>query len=272
MWNVIIVSKKCCQSGSTFLATAFRTERSRNGFWQESGIRGISAIRKFERSSFRSVKGDHNFQLSIHFLPLVFKLLWKCADRIPESIPCYERPGSPFWLHLVLLESMRHRELLWLGAILMDRRCTSFAPKPVPRCSMFLGRSQHMPLIPRDDLNQLYGNSQDELEVDEIGGPESTSTTGRTRWKPPKLVLQIIDVCSMVFSYTMTFLGTLLTLGLVLNLCGYAYTFTWTNGVRIDTIQQTRNEIQFENEIRRMSRDNYRSTLPQWSARSRWQS
>lgn len=158
---------------------------------------------------------------------------------------------------------MRLQDFIWLGFVLMDsRRCASFSPKPVSRCSLFVSRSQDMPLIPRDDLHQLYGNSQDEVELEESGVPESTSTTRRTPWKPPKLILQIIDVVSMVFSYTITFLGTLLSIGLVLNLCGYAYTFTWTEGIRIDTIQQMRQEIQFENEIRRMSRDDYRSTLP----------
>lgn len=173
----------------------------------------------------------------------------------------YERPRLPFCCH-VLLESMRHRDFVWLGFILMNRSCSSFSPNPFTRCTLFVSRSQDMSLIRRDDLNQLYGNSQDDVELEERGVPESTSTTRRTRWKPPKLMLQIIDIVSMVFSYTLTFLGTLLSVGLVLNLCGYAYTFTWTEGVRIDTIQQMRKEIQFENEIRRMSRDDYRSTSP----------
>lgn len=144
----------------------------------------------------------------------------------------------------------------------MGRRCASFSPKSAARCPIFLVRSKDTQPLPRAGVMQLFGDSQDEDELKESRDLESSSTTGRTPWKPPMLILQIIDIVSMLFSYTIIFLGTLLSLGLVLNLCGYAYTFTLTDGIRIDTIQQMRKEIQFENEIRRMSRDDYRSTLP----------
>ena len=145
----------------------------------------------------------------------------------------------------------------------MDRRCTSFSPKAVTRCSVFLGRSKDAQPKPRDNVNRLYGSTQDkEDELEESVGPSLRTTTGRTPWKPPRFILLILDIVSMIFSYTITFLGALLSLGLVLNLCGYAYTFSLTDGIRIETIQQMRLEIQFENEIRRISRDDYRSTMP----------
>lgn len=82
------------------------------------------------------------------------------------------------------------------------------------------------------------------------------------KWKPPKTVLQVFEFINLLWAYTIIFLGSALSIGLLLNLCGYAYTFSFTEGVRIDTIQMLRQESQFQKEIRRSAKEEYRSTLP----------
>ena len=43
------------------------------------------------------------------------------------------------------------------------------------------------------------------------------------------------------------------SLGLVLNLCGFGYTFDLDNGLEIDRIENMRRELQFRREIVRSS-------------------
>lgn len=68
---------------------------------------------------------------------------------------------------------------------------------------------------------------------------------------------------SMLFSYTMTFVGTALSFGLVLNLCGYAYIFG-ENGLEIDKIEKMRLKQQFRAaEIQLMKSENPGKSLPE---------
>ena len=60
-----------------------------------------------------------------------------------------------------------------------------------------------------------------------------------------------------VFSYCIQFLGAFFGVGLILNLLGYGYTFDLKKGLVIDTMQNIRNEVQFEREIEREEREDY---------------
>lgn len=54
---------------------------------------------------------------------------------------------------------------------------------------------------------------------------------------------------NLVFDFwsdTITFLGVVFSLDIVLNLCGYGYRFSREEGIRIDTIENLRIERQFE--------------------------
>ena len=61
----------------------------------------------------------------------------------------------------------------------------------------------------------------------------------------------IIEAISLLWSYTIQFVGFALTIGLVLNLCGYAYSFDFKHGLEIDTLDNRRKQIQFQREITR---------------------
>jgi len=53
------------------------------------------------------------------------------------------------------------------------------------------------------------------------------------------------------FSYFMNGVGLYFTFGILLNVFGYAYEFSFKDGYKIDTIQNKRIERQFERESRR---------------------
>eukprot|EP00533_Pseudo-nitzschia_delicatissima_P013636 CAMPEP_0197273554 /NCGR_PEP_ID=MMETSP1432-20130617/11424_1 /TAXON_ID=44447 /ORGANISM="Pseudo-nitzschia delicatissima, Strain UNC1205" /LENGTH=200 /DNA_ID=CAMNT_0042739227 /DNA_START=39 /DNA_END=641 /DNA_ORIENTATION=- len=57
------------------------------------------------------------------------------------------------------------------------------------------------------------------------------------------------------FSFFMNIVGLYFTAGLVLNIFGYAYEFSFEEGYKIDTIQNKRIERQFEQESRRYERE-----------------
>lgn len=61
----------------------------------------------------------------------------------------------------------------------------------------------------------------------------------------PPAVQKFTSGAYMLYNYTLIFLGVALTLGLVLNLCGYGYIVTREDGLRIDTIERLRTENQF---------------------------
>ena len=70
--------------------------------------------------------------------------------------------------------------------------------------------------------------------------------------KQPAL-MKIFDGISLLFSYCIQFLGVAFSLGLVLYLCGFGYTFDLDNGLEIDRIENMRRELQFRREIVRSS-------------------
>ena len=102
----------------------------------------------------------------------------------------------------------------------------------------------------RDDDDGFDDNDRDSAIL-------STTTTDKDEAKsflsePLKKAFEVID---MVWSYTIIFLGTCLSLGLVLNLFGYGYTFSIQDGLRIDTISQFRTENQFRREAIRLEKE-----------------
>ncbi len=57
------------------------------------------------------------------------------------------------------------------------------------------------------------------------------------------------------FSFFMNIVGLYFTAGLILNLCGYAYEFSFEEGYKIDTIEHRRIERQFEQQSKRYERE-----------------
>ncbi|KAL9188993.1 hypothetical protein ACHAXT_011483 [Thalassiosira profunda] len=70
----------------------------------------------------------------------------------------------------------------------------------------------------------------------------------------PSATAKVTSALFNLFSYTIQFLGVFFALGLVLNLLGFGYTFSFDKGLEIDKIQNIRNEVQFEREIEREER------------------
>mmetsp|Transcript_21855 Transcript_21855/g.45778 ORF Transcript_21855/g.45778 Transcript_21855/m.45778 type:complete len:206 (+) Transcript_21855:86-703(+) len=57
-----------------------------------------------------------------------------------------------------------------------------------------------------------------------------------------------------LFSYCLQFVGAFFFLGFILNLLGFGYTVDMEHGLKVDRIQNIRNEVQFEMEIEREER------------------
>ena len=82
-----------------------------------------------------------------------------------------------------------------------------------------------------------------------------TNDTDEEKQETPAPFLRVVnDVLFKLFSYCIQVLGVAFSLGLVLNLCGFGYTFDWDRGLEIDRLENIRNEVQFEREIRRGGR------------------
>jgi hypothetical protein len=87
----------------------------------------------------------------------------------------------------------------------------------------------------------------------------ATSSQAKSTPEPPALeplrirlplgLKYAFDTVYAIWGYAITILGVGLTLGLVLNLLGYAYQFEPDGSFRIDTIEHVRTETQFRLEI-----------------------
>ena len=106
---------------------------------------------------------------------------------------------------------------------------------------------------------RLWGKGDDDDGIDDNDRDSAILSTTRDSdeaksflSEPLKKAFEVID---MVWSYTIIFLGTCLSLGLVLNLFGYGYTFSIQDGLRIDTISQFRTENQFRREAIRLEKE-----------------
>ena len=90
----------------------------------------------------------------------------------------------------------------------------------------------------------------------------SLKASGEEEVQPPDLmdtVRFVVRQTGLVavngFSIFMNIIGLYFTLGLVLNICGYAYEFSFKEGYKIDTIKNKRIERQFERESRRYEKE-----------------
>ena len=106
---------------------------------------------------------------------------------------------------------------------------------------------------------RLWGKGDDDDGIDDNDRDSAILSTTRDSdeaksflSEPLKKAFEVID---MVWSYTIIFLGACLSLGLVLNLFGYGYTFSIQDGLRIDTISQFRTENQFRREAIRLEKE-----------------
>jgi hypothetical protein len=85
----------------------------------------------------------------------------------------------------------------------------------------------------------LFSNSDDEIHDKE----------GEAQPEPNPVVLAVQAVFRgsyFLFAYAQIGLGIALSFGLLLNICGYAYTVSWKDGLVVDTIQKLREEQQFQ--------------------------
>lgn len=64
--------------------------------------------------------------------------------------------------------------------------------------------------------------------------------------KEQGILLKAADSLFLLYSFGMQFGGTLFGLGLLLNICGYDYSFDMTHGLEIDTISNMQQAHQFE--------------------------
>ena len=71
--------------------------------------------------------------------------------------------------------------------------------------------------------------------------------------KEQGLFLKAADSLFLLYSFGMQFGGTLFGLGLLLNLCGYDYSFDMTHGLEIDTISNMQQAHQFEQASKMMT-------------------
>ena len=108
-------------------------------------------------------------------------------------------------------------------------------------------------------LSSKEDDEEDNI-VDDIIDKEEKLVTNKKKDKDEpteatKIYRKIRNVIFLPFSYTLQFLGFFFFCGLILNFAGYAYTFDFNNGLVIDKIDNVRNEMQFEQEIRREEKE-----------------
>ena len=87
------------------------------------------------------------------------------------------------------------------------------------------------------------------LSMSENDGDDTENKKKQTR-----LSVKVFDVIFDLVSYVIQFLGVAFSLGLILNICGYGYTFDFEHGLEIDRMEVIRKELQFKREIVRETR------------------
>ena len=106
-------------------------------------------------------------------------------------------------------------------------------------------------------LNDLGPEKELQTLQHQQSSPSSLRPTSqRKKDREPTKLQKIFRTIDLFWSYSTIFLGTLLTAGLFLNLCGYGYTVSAKEGIRIDTIQRLREEHQFQKAASLMTSDN----------------
>ena len=100
--------------------------------------------------------------------------------------------------------------------------------------------------------SKLDPEDADDVDTEtEKGKEEEEDQASSSRRVMRSLLLNI----NLAFGYLIIALGALLTIGLVLNLFGYGYQFTPEGQLRIDTIQQFREENQFRVEVQKSMKE-----------------
>jgi hypothetical protein len=98
--------------------------------------------------------------------------------------------------------------------------------------------------------------SKEETSIDEEeASPKSDEKSPVAEATVRKVVKQIGKVVVYGFSYFMNVVGLYFTIGLLLNIFGYAYEFSFKEGYKIDTIKNKRVEQEFERESRRYEKE-----------------
>jgi len=88
----------------------------------------------------------------------------------------------------------------------------------------------------RSSLVALFSNNNDGNENDNDNDRENVEKVG----------MNLSDGIELLSSYIIQFLGVALSLGLVLNVCGFGYTIDLERGLRIDRVENLRREYRFQ--------------------------
>eukprot|EP00977_Amphora_coffeiformis_P015850 scaffold4743_cov171-Amphora_coffeaeformis.AAC.23 len=104
--------------------------------------------------------------------------------------------------------------------------------------------------------NRFVSALNEKLDENEIISDETSTRTKKDQKtdKQPeddnvkKVVGRFLLDIYFAFGYVIFVLGGLLSIGLVLNICGYGYSVS-SEGIRIDTLPQLREEAQFRSEV-----------------------
>ena len=115
-----------------------------------------------------------------------------------------------------------------------------------------------IPLFLAKDPNETNGEDADQNDRQQRGirnelepavsGNEAPRKDTKEQENSSKPLQKIVWGAYLVWSFSLWFLGVALSLGLLLNLCGYGYIVTKEDGLRIDTITQLRKERQMQQE------------------------
>jgi len=95
-----------------------------------------------------------------------------------------------------------------------------------------------------DGKNPVIKN---EIQEEKQGSTTTSADTDNTK-------KQIARTTFYLTSYIIQFLGVYFSFGLILNLCGFGYSFDFNQGLKIDKIENIQIERQFEREAARMTK------------------
>lgn len=129
--------------------------------------------------------------------------------------------------------------MLWI-VLLVRTSWQSVAFCPCPRITTAALRSTTW--VPNQPAVLFASDDEDPSQVDE---PDKTQPLVNVQ----TLILQVANFLYYTFSFFLTVIGMTLSLGLLLNLAGYAYQIT-DHGVDIDTIAHFRERLDFQAAVR----------------------
>uniref|UniRef100_A0A7S2E5W6 Uncharacterized protein n=1 Tax=Helicotheca tamesis TaxID=374047 RepID=A0A7S2E5W6_9STRA len=92
---------------------------------------------------------------------------------------------------------------------------------------------------------------------------DNSNNTNKEPSTQNKPLSDAFDTILLLFSYCTQFFGAAVSVGLLLNLCGYGYTFDFKEGLYVDKIENIRKEVQFRREILRSAKESSGSSKVQ---------